>query len=668
MLAFCIPIRKVGEAMSAVCGIVCGSSKEDIRDMGSVMMSQLGVYHADAVGIWQEEMVFLGCHTQHITPESVKETLPFFEEAADLSITADAIIDNRQELFKHLGIERSLWDCSPDSVLILKAYQKWGRNCPKYLLGDFAFAIWDKKRKELFCAVDHTGKRTLYYSFSSDFFVFASLIRPLTALPGIGKTYNETWMADFLAVPVILHQLDGELTPYHGVHLLRAGHSLTVGPGSLVKKVYWQVERQPQLILNSDREYEEAFLQVFQKAVSCRLRCIRPAGVMMSGGLDSTSVACMAARELAERGQRLQAFSAVPMHGYRNWLADPYLADETPYIEAVRQYAGNIDVTYCRSEGKHGLSDTDRLFAILEQPYKFIENLFWMDSILASARERGIRIMLTGQAGNLSISWGEVVPMLLSLLRDGQYLHLLRETWSAAKSSRRPYHSLLKLLSELLPVTVQKFIYQRAELDWFKGLCSLSPVNPDFVPRSVLIDRSAKYGFELSSIERLDSFEVRKQFFQSNFRSHSGIFATKMSLAHCMAIRDPSMDKRVIEFCLSVPDSQWVRNGKTRLLLRRAMAGILPDRVRLEENYRGIQSADWSQRLQGEWPKLFAEIETIGALEKEKEYLDIARIKAELSKYSVVKDDAVRDNTFRMLIRSLIFSRFLRSDSVITRG
>ena len=120
-------------------------------------MRALEKFPADDIRVWHNENVFLGCHAQWITPESIGEPLPFYDSERQCTITADAIIDNREELFERLQVERSKRKTMPDSQLILLAYYKWGEDSPKYLVGDFAFMIWDERKKKLFGARDFSG-------------------------------------------------------------------------------------------------------------------------------------------------------------------------------------------------------------------------------------------------------------------------------------------------------------------------------------------------------------------------------------------------------------------------------------------------------------------------------------------------------------------------------
>jgi len=383
---------------------------------------------------------------------------------------------------------------------------------------------------------------------------------------------------------------------------------------------------------------------------------------MLTDGLDSTSVACLAACELALSGQRLEAFSAVPMLGYRDRLPAFMLADETPFIEAVKENTKNIDVTYCCSEGKHSLNDTDQLLAMLEQPYKIIENFFWLDGIMAAAQKRKIGVILNGSAGNATISWGGFPTHLLTLLRSGQWFRLFYESWIYARRYHIPLKTLFKLYRKILFNNVHKKLLRIKYRDMCYKLQESSVINPEFARRISVRERFRRFGYDPLSIYRCDSYDMRQKHLSPVFFSHMGVITTKHALAYGMALRDPTMDKRVIEFCLSVPEHQFVRDGKDRFLLRRAMAGILPDKVRLNETTRGKQSADWIQRLQPSWLELAAEIRKIGEQDAERAYLDIAKIQRELKRYDRLNDDAADDSSLRMLIRSLIFSRFLKQE------
>ena len=217
--------------MSAIAGIYHFNHEPINLQHGQTLMTALQKYPADDVGTWHDEHVFLGCHAQWITPESINEPLPYYHYEAQVAITADAIIDNRKELFDQLQVKPEDRKEMPDSQLILLSYLKWGEECPKYLIGDFAFMIWDQKNRKLFGARDFSGSRTLYFHRNEDKFAFCTTIEPLLALPYVEKKLNEQWLAEFLAIPTNFESVDLDSTVYTSIEQIPPSHSITVKEG-----------------------------------------------------------------------------------------------------------------------------------------------------------------------------------------------------------------------------------------------------------------------------------------------------------------------------------------------------------------------------------------------------------------------------------------------------
>ena len=142
----------MGEIMSAIAGIYHQNKEPIAVDHGNGIMQALQQYPADEISSWKKDNIFLGCHAQWITPESLNEQLPYYDYDRQLVITADAIIDNREDLFEILQVKKNQRKTIPDSKLILLAYHQFGEEVPKYLIGDFAFMIWDERKRLLFGA------------------------------------------------------------------------------------------------------------------------------------------------------------------------------------------------------------------------------------------------------------------------------------------------------------------------------------------------------------------------------------------------------------------------------------------------------------------------------------------------------------------------------------
>ena len=222
--------------MSAICGIYNLDGKPAPREGMERMLKALAHHGPDGQGIWLEGPVGLGHSMLHTTPESLYEKLPQQDDETGLVITADARIDNRDELFDALSIPHPARPGTPDGALILKAYCKWGEDCPSHLLGAFAFAVWDKNEQSLFCARDHMGFKPFYYYRSPRIFIFASEVNGVLSVPEVPRRLSEPAVAYYLTQ----NHEDREITFYEEILRLPSAHTLTARrTGKLKKSRYW---------------------------------------------------------------------------------------------------------------------------------------------------------------------------------------------------------------------------------------------------------------------------------------------------------------------------------------------------------------------------------------------------------------------------------------------
>ncbi|HAQ07591.1 MAG TPA: asparagine synthetase B, partial [Bacillus bacterium] len=414
--------------MSAIAGIIHLKKEPVPFEHGAKIMKGLEKFPADDIQVWHKHNAFIGNHAQWITPESVGEQQPFYDSERQCVITADAIIDNREELFEKLQVERSKQKIMPDSQLILLAYYKWGEESPKHLVGDFAYMIWDERNQKLFGARDFSGSRTLYYYKDHERFAFCTTIMPLFSVPGAKKELNEQWIAEFLAIPVNFESVDPSSTTYKQIEQLAPSHSISISNGKVINTRYcYLLEGNKKLKLKSDEEYEEAFRDVFQKAVTSRIRTHLNVGAHLSGGLDSGSVVSFASKALKRENKRLTTFSYVPVDGFEDWTHKSRIADERPYVKATVNYVGNINDRYLSFAERSPYTEIDDWLETMEMPYKFFENTFWLRGIYEQARNENIGILLNGQRGNWTISWGPVLDFYASQIRKMNWINLYQE-------------------------------------------------------------------------------------------------------------------------------------------------------------------------------------------------------------------------------------------------
>lgn len=567
--------------MSAIVGVYKVNGQPVDPTHVARMLGTLTHRGPDGCGSWVQGAVGLGHRMLHTTPESLHERQPLSDKAGNMVLTCDARIDNREELIRSLDLTGRRSGEITDSELVLAAYEKWGEACPKYLLGDFGFALWDARRQALFCARDHFGLKPFYYHASDRVFAFGSEIKALVCLPDVPCRLNETRVFDFL----MSEYDDKEITFYQGILRLPPAHTLTVTREGTRLECYWELDPGRELNLRSDAEYAEGFREVFTDAVRCRLRSAFPVGSMLSGGLDSSSITCVA-RDLLMESQRglLHTFSAI--------FDDTPECDERRYINAVLARGGFSAHAFQAGEISP-LVDVERVLWHLDEPLSANNlNLVW--SVYRSAADQNVRVVLDGLDGDTTVSHGE--GYLTELARSGRWLRLIREAHAYNNRKGRPAGGHLRRLVRQ---------HGRAGL-----IRSFGPLGRDYYSRAVSRSRTrarnapaplhwnpgtpplnytsamaagARERLERFSRDRSETIETERE---AHFRSLNRGVCTHMlgemehaAAAFSLEARSPFCDRRLIEYCLSLPGNQKLDSGWDRIVLRRSMDGVLPPDV-----------------------------------------------------------------------------------------
>lgn len=637
--------------MSAIAGIIHLSKGPVPFEHGRKIMKELEKFPADDIQAWHKHNAFIGNHAQWITPESVGEQQPFYDSERQCVITADAIIDNREELFEKLQVERTKQKIMPDSQLILLAYYKWGEESPKHLVGDFAYMIWDERNQKIFGARDFSGSRTLYYYKDHERFAFCTTIMPLFTLPGVKKELNEQWMAEFLAIPGMVDAIDVNSTVYKSISQLPPSHSIILSNSGLNLKRYSILKMEQKLKLKTNFEYEEAFREVFDQAVSARLRTTGEVGAHLSGGLDSGTVVSFAAKSLQKNNKKLHTYSYFPDDDFEDWTPKYAMSDERSFIKSTVQHVGNIEDNYKNFKGRHPLSEIDEWLDMMEMPYKFFENSFWVRGIYEQAAQQGIKILLSGGRGNATISWGPVIDYYASLFKKLKLMRLYREIINYSKNTQVDKSRLISVVGK----KAFPFLASARGSYSFPIL-----INPDYAERMDVFKKLKDENFHLSN-RPINAYEEReKHFLKLFYWNATGTSGAKASLKYSLWNRDPTNDLRVVKFTLSVPDYQFILNGQNRSLVRRSTVNLLPDKIRLNQNIRGKQGADWLHRMVPQWNRFIGELDDFANRKIASEIINQKLVKTLIDKYRTNPSAANAFNPeIRVLMRSLIIYRFI---------
>lgn len=572
--------------MSAITGIFYRDGRLVSRKEINGMNDHLSHRGPDGSEIWLDGSIALGHQMMHTTSESLQEELPFKDADSGLVVTADARIDNRVELAPLLGIEDV--DSVSDSLFILKAYQKWGGRCLERLLGDFAFAIWDPVKEQMFCARDHIGVKPFYYYLSGELFLFATEIKALFAIQDVRYELNEIKVAFHL-----INIDDNQSTFFNNIYRLKAAHSITIDLNEHKINKYWELNRESQIEMDSEEDYVKAFLEIFTEAVKCRLRSAVPLGFELSGGLDSSSVACVGNKILRNYSNpnqdEIKTFSIL-----YNDFQD---ADERYFIKKVID-TGGFNPHSLYADNISPMENIKTILEIEDGPFN-IRTLSVIWKFNKMIHDNNVRVVLTGEDGDSVISkgqnyfrelavtfrWKTLINELnasSSIFSENKRLFNESNSVYIKNSYNRSFYNLLlkKVIFPLIPDflrNILKPIYNRKNHVRMKP--DLFSLNKKFIKRLNLNEH-------LNELYIVPNKKIKtpKEFHYNIFKTRPHQMALEMidNLAANLSIekRHPFYDKRLIEFCYAIPDEMKFHLGWDRYILRIAMGDILPEEVR----------------------------------------------------------------------------------------
>ncbi|MCG9889783.1 MAG: lasso peptide isopeptide bond-forming cyclase [Thermosynechococcaceae cyanobacterium MS004] len=589
--------------MSGILGLLYQDGRPVGEAQLSVMLEAIAHRGPDGQGLWCEGSVGLGHQMLWTTPESLQEKLPHWDAALQYAITADVRLDNRAELIDRLGLQQYSGDRLTDSDILLAAYRQWGAACPEHLLGDFAFALWDAPNQTLFCARDHFGVKPFYFYTQSQAFAFATEIKAILALEEVSPQLNETRIADCLAANVN----DRRITIYQNIWRLPPAHALTLRLGEAPQEYqYWQLDPTREIHRASDADYAEEYREIFLSAVQCRMRSAYPVGAHLSGGLDSSSVAC-SARYLSLKHQQ------APIHTFSHTYPDVPASDESEFIHKVLAQ-GHFTHHDIRGDVLGALTEWESLFGAVDEP--LIGNAYFNWIVNRSAQENGVRVLMSGFDGDTVVGHG--LNLLTESAQALQWQLLIQEATlfvqryeragttvsglvrlhsfpTLKKLGRaRRWVSLAQAIDQLSPIVQfsrKRLWYEFGlkELDGLRQLRQLrkkrrqrrSPTpnpfpyfNPSFLARLNYPQRQQEFEPNLPPPQSEREFQWR------TLTSGTMVLPLEivgpMSAVHGVETTHPFLDKRLVEYCLALPASQKLSQGWSRMILRRGMDGILP--------------------------------------------------------------------------------------------
>lgn len=551
----------------------------------------------DGVGHWIGGSVGLGHRMLHTTPESLAEQQPLSDESGVLCLTLDGRVDNREELRAALERASARLRDETDAELVLRAYELWGEECPKKIIGDFVFAIWDGRKRQLFCARDPIGLKSLYYYTDSRVFICGSELRQLFESAAVPKQPNEIVIGEYLA----LCPSFTEETLFRHIKRLLPAHGLVIREGHIRTWRYWEPDPSHIIRHKTDTEYAEHFLALFKEAVRCRMRVIGPIGFELSGGLDSSSVVSLA--------QAMRCAGEVPSINQEIFsLVFPGQAcDESDYIRAVADRWGIKPQLFAPDHLQ--LSWYSKELARYSDFPQYPNGVAFY-GYLMQARNQGVRVVFAGDGGDEWLTGS--FYHYADYLRRMQWLKLYQQLRADRQFNKGekvpavifPDLALLRVgVTPLLPRVVRRLLKLRRRMrpcnEW---------INRDFARRIKLADNI----HQMPAPRRFPSFaqEDIARNLSSGWMLHGNDLGIHIESMFQIERRLPFFDRRLIEFALALPEEQRWRERETKFVLRKAMRGLLPEVVR-----QRTSKADFSYLFAETVPALAQRKDVFGELQ-----------------------------------------------------
>lgn len=609
--------------MSTIAGLWNWSGRGGAGEDLVRMQAALAPFGRDQAGGWDGGAVALGSRLSRLLPEDDYDRQPLIGGGGRFVLVADLRLDNRPELAAALGVEPARAAGMADADMLLLAWERWTLATPSRLLGDFAFAVWDREQRALHLVRDALGQRPIFVTRQPGRIAFASLYPGLHALPGVARG------ADLDAVRAYAARLPEQGTgSFHiGIDRVEPGTRLTVhADGRETVDRWWDFPAPERLRLRRGDDYADLYRETFDRCVRDRLRARGPVASHLSAGLDSSAVTTTAAAILAERGEGLSAYTAVPMADAPLHAPPGRIIDESALAALTAARFPNIRHELVGRDGRAIGEDLPGIFETLNQPVRNLCNWTWILDIQRRMQARGERVLLTATYGNVTVS-PTAGLMLPERLATGHVAGVMGDILFGDRNGASRKGHAYAAIGPLLPRALDSLIRRAAGQS--------SPARLPFSPLSA-------GGFEAMVAAERGRRPHDPTYFDPNLRWRATVHSVmtqmdpgpfhKMHLAgQGVDQRDPCRDQRLLRLILAMPPEIIGSGGETRRLYRRVFAPRVPETVYRTPTVKGLQTADWSYRVARGRRQLSQVIETAARIEPIAEMFDVPGLRADIA-------------------------------------
>ncbi len=537
--------------MSGIVGIYHRNGAPIERTLLQSLVDFLSYRGPDSRDCWMDRSIGLGHAMLRTTRESLGERQPASLEGR-FWITADARLDSRAELTAELQRSgRAVRPNAPDSELILHAYAMWGTPCVEHLRGDFSFGVWDTRNNQLFCARDHFGIKPFYYTQRQGLFVFSNTLNCMRMHPDVSGELNDAAIGDFLLFGL---NYNAATTSFRDIQRLPAAHSLSISPEGMNIKRYWAPPTDGRIRYSKPEEYVENFQSLLQTAVEDRLRTDR-VGILLSGGLDSSSVAAVTKEVSGTCGQKTE------IRGYTSVFESLIPDEEGRYAREVGKFL-EIPIQFQAFDHVELFEGWDDPELSLPEP---LDNPL-LGGFLESCRSisADCRVLLSGEGSDNLMDF-QMWPYAGDLRRRGEWRRLLTELANYIWVRPFPWRGIRARFLRLFGKEPGMLVFP----EW---------ISRDFAKDLKLKERWKEWGMhprlplEHPIHPRAHASLSLPQWTHMFEQENAGVTRFPVET------RYPFLDLRIVNFLLALPPFPWFFQ---KMLLREAMTGRLPETVRM---------------------------------------------------------------------------------------
>lgn len=501
-------------------------------------------------------------------------------------LVADVRLDNRDDLLKQLGRQPAQCANLSDSRILFELLLHRGERTLDALLGDYSFAFWDGREKTLTLARDPLGERPLHFSRKPEMVAFASMPQAVARVMQAGL--NERQLARFIA-----DRLEGfKGSFFEGVTKVAPGEVVTLTPQTCLTRKYWN-PKASNVSWGGEQDLAEALRERLDVAVARRLRRARgKVAAHLSSGFDSNAVATSAALSLDAQGETMLAYTSAPANPPRS-TPTGWLVDESASAIQTSSLYQNMQHHVIRSQRNPLDLMIDHRGA--GQPVGSLLNNAWWSDINEHARDAGASVMLTGEAGNFTLSAGLGWDDLPDVLWKGQFVRW----WSEARALARKETGWSPILRASMPAPIRRLLMRARQHAHGQpennGDHYLSSQWKERLSRTITRDGWSDVAYLNGVSRRLAMMSL----------IDPGAFRKRSLARWGIEERDPTADRELVEFCLALPIEARLRDGVRKPALRQVLAGRAASSI-LQQQARGLQSADWQSRISKESLEAFA--------------------------------------------------------------